>query len=800
MDIRNTNKEKNNLFLRVGIIGTALFLLLCLLFFIWGYSNLKEDIFNPGSSSELGCKWDYETSLGRSGRISLPTRFKLEKGEEIVFTSILPQAGIDNDTYLCILAGRDYSVYIDGLLRYEHDHIKEGLPSRSVKSYYALIKLRTRDRSKEIRIEKREDKVNNGYFNEIRIGNLAAIKNDLVMDNGFKFYAALLLFVLALVLFVSTVVINRIYGIKTFEFSMLSLSMLCVAAWIITDSYMFQVFFGFTYVDGIISYILMDLLPIPFLLYINEIQEHRFQKIYSCFMAGLILEEIIVTILNFTDIYYYEDTLMINTACIVIVAVGLLSCIFKDIFIDRHREYITVAVGIAALTFCTMMEIIFINRGVIHYAGAWMVIGIYIILATALIDSVRRAIAYERNRREAIEANIVKSNFLANMSHEIRTPINTIMGMNEMIIRESRDENITEYADYINRSGNLLLTIIGDVLDFSKIESGKLNPVLDKYETAMMLKDISDFMNERTSSKGLEAKFDIDEKLPSVLYGDVNRIKQILINLITNAVKYTKEGSVTFRAYREESDEEDMINVNFEVIDTGMGIKEEDIGKLFDSFTRMDENKNRNIQGTGLGLAIVKSLTQIMKGSIDVRSKYGEGSVFHVSLPQKVTDPSPIGNILEKKVKKASEKKGYKASFTAPEARILAVDDTSSNLMIIKYLLKETKIVIDTADGGEKAISDAMENKYDIILLDHMMPEPDGIEVLKRIKGQKDGPNIDTPVIVLTANATSESRQQYLACGFDDYITKPVNGKELEKALMGFLPDDKVKPANDQAG
>ncbi len=798
--IKDREKKKIQLY-DICLFFAAFFFAIVIILFVLGKAYLKNDAFYPGECGYLDISWEYETESGKKGTTVFPCNLEVKYGEGIIFTSKLPDEGINDDTYICILGGRDYEVYVDGKLRYIFDSNTNLYPAKGVKSLYSPVKMSGRDCGKEISIVKNEDKVDNGNANRIRIGTLAAIKYDIFKENAFKFLAALGLFLLSLLIFILTFVVNRLYDIKTREFGALAFSMMAVSAWIMTDSYLFQIIFKTTYVDGLMSFILISMLPIPFFVYMDEIQDHRYKKQYAYVMAGLVLDGLICSILHFTNIAIYEQTLIFNNLCVVIAAIVMMFYIIRDVFIEHITDYIAVAVGIIIMIICTVLEVAFINTGNTGFVGGWMTIGLYFMLIMALVDSGRRAVSYERKRREAIEASIVKSNFLANMSHEIRTPINTIMGMNEMIIRENKDEKIGEYADYIKRSGDLLLTIIGDVLDFSKIESGKLNPVPAEYETRVLLKDMKDFIHERGKAKGLEVNLDIDPLLPSRLYGDVDRIKQILINLTTNAIKYTKEGSVTFKAYAEKSeadirDPEDgkkIRNIHFEVIDTGMGIKEEDIGRLFDSFTRMDENKNRSIQGTGLGLAIVKSLTEIMKGQISVTSTYGKGSTFHVYLPQKLIDEKAIGEDWDvRKEENRSAGKAYSVSFKAPEARLLAVDDTASNLLIIKYLLKNTDIVIDAVGGGEEAIQKAEEIKYDVILLDHMMPEPDGIEVLNRIKSNKEGLNKSTPVIVLTANATSESRAQYLACGFDDYLTKPVDGKALEETLRGFISDEKL--------
>jgi len=391
---------------------------------------------------------------------------------------------------------------------------------------------------------------------------------------------------------------------------------------------------------------------------------------------------------------------------------------------------------------------------------------------------------------EAREAAKSKSDFLANMSHEIRTPINSVLGMNEMILRESSETQIREYASNVENSGKMLLSLINDILDFSKIESGKMDLVLVKYSMSSLLNDVCNMIMSRVKEKNLVFVTDISEDIPEYLYGDEVRIKQIVTNLLTNAVKYTETGTVTLSARHTEGDFNN-ITLEFAVKDTGKGIKPEDRDKLFESFQRVDEVRNRNIEGTGLGLAITSRLVSLMEGSVSVESEYGKGSTFIVSIPQKAVKAEKIGNFKERFKNTSSIKKVYKESFVAPSAKVLIVDDVRVNLLVAKSLLKQTKMQIDTAAGGEAAIAKLKEQQYDVVLLDHMMPGMDGIETLEVIKDEHIADGVT--FIALTANAVSGAQKKYLDVGFDDYLSKPIEGKELEKMMIKWLPKDKVK-------
>ena len=387
-------------------------------------------------------------------------------------------------------------------------------------------------------------------------------------------------------------------------------------------------------------------------------------------------------------------------------------------------------------------------------------------------------------------ANKAKSNFLANMSHEIRTPINTVLGMDEIILREATEVPIKGYAENIREAGTTLLSLVNDLLDFSKIECGKMEILPVEYEVANVLTEVINMIEIKAVNKRLEFKAIVAEDIPYLLFGDEIRLKQVMINLLTNAVKYTEEGSVILKVDWKEAGDS-AIQLIVSVTDTGIGIKPEDIDKLFVSFERIEEKRNRNIEGTGLGISITKELLELMNSSLNVRSEYGVGSTFSFTLKQGIRDRKPIGRFREKYAYSNEKIKKYRTTFVAPNAKILVVDDNAMNLSVVEGLLKNTKIQVDCANGGEAALEFCKDVKYDIIFMDHMMPYMDGIETLKNIKATKDSPNVDTPVIVLTANAVSGAKEMYLEAGFVDYMSKPIQGKRLEEKIVEYLPEDK---------
>ena len=412
----------------------------------------------------------------------------------------------------------------------------------------------------------------------------------------------------------------------------------------------------------------------------------------------------------------------------------------------------------------------------------------------------------EKVRAES--ANHAKSDFLANMSHEIRTPINAVLGMNEMILREDHRaqelakndsvdmietlKNINVYANDVKNAGHNLLAIVNDILDFSKIEAGKMDITEAPYQLSSLLNDLNNMILFKAQDKKLDFKIDVDRTLPDDLYGDEVRVRQVLTNILGNAVKYTEKGSVRL-TLRGEEQGDGTILLKAEISDTGIGIRPEDKEKLFTKFQRLEMEKNSTVEGTGLGLVITQRLLDMMGGTIAVESEYGKGSVFTVTIPQRIVSNVSVGNFQERFENNMQQGSSYKESFRAPNARILVVDDTRINLAVVENLLKSTLMRIDTALSGAEAVKKAEEIAFDLILMDQRMPEMDGTEALHKIRETSGGKSSKVPVICLTADAVIGAKERYLSEGFSDYLTKPIDSFALEKMLKKYLPESKVE-------
>ena len=413
------------------------------------------------------------------------------------------------------------------------------------------------------------------------------------------------------------------------------------------------------------------------------------------------------------------------------------------------------------------------------------------------IDKLKEDQKLQTELEVAQKSSEAKSSFLSNMSHEIRTPINAILGMNEMILRQDNDPEILEYAMNIKSAGNSLLSIINDILDFSKIEAGKMDILPVNYNLSSMINDLVNMISVRAEGKGLDINVNVDENIPDQLEGDEVRIKQCVTNILTNAVKYTEQGSVKMNVTYKEADDNN-IYLRFTVSDTGIGIKEEDLNKLFSPFERIEETRNRTIEGTGLGMSIVKKLLAMMDTKLEVKSVYGEGSEFSFEIIQKVVNREAIGDFKKRYKEYIKGLKKYHEKYHAPDAKVLVVDDTPMNLTVVKGLLKATRIQVDTADSGKETLKKVQEQKYDIIFIDHRMPEMDGLETLAAMKELEGNLNEGVPCIALTANAGLGAREEYINAGFDDYIAKPINSELLESMIRNYLPDEKILEADEK--
>ena len=764
------------------IMGTMM--LASFLFLILGELLLPaENNWGEDTFQAFDAEWERELPDGSRKPMTVPGQCDAKHGEWFTVVTTLPKD--QEDTWICVRSmQQELSIYVGDELRKEYSTLDTQPVGKTSTMTYVFFELFEEDAGKELRMEIMSDSDYAGYVSDIYEGEKADITYHFYGVHMPSAIIAAFLFLMSIVVIAGCVFIRFYYKRKA-DIIHLGSGVLVAATWLLVESKIRQFIFPNSTVAMLMGFLMIAVLPYPLMAYLNSIQKGRYQKAYLVLGTASAINFALIVGLQIFNIRDFFETMAISHLIIVALIVTMAVTITLDIVHKRIWEYREVAVGFAILMLMGVFEISLVYTINAKLNGVFLGIGLIMLLGTAGIKTLRDLFAIEKEKQRAIAASESKAKFLANMSHEIRTPINTIMGMNEMVLRENQDETIAEYAYNIKNASQMLLGLVNEILDFSKIEAGKLEIVESDYKLKGMLQDVVLGSRFNADKKGLSFITQIDETMPSVLKGDELRIKQILNNLLSNAVKYTQKGSVTFLAKGIPS--KDGVTLEFKIKDTGIGIKKEDMDKLFASFQRLELSKNRYIEGTGLGLNITKQLVFIMGGTITVESEYSKGSCFTVRIPQQVTDESPMGSVEKTCRESDTIISRTEEVLQFPDAQILVVDDTKVNLLVIKELLKRTLVQLDMASGGEECLAVTKNKKYDLILMDHMMPEPDGIQTLHMMRQDKDNMNQDTPVVVLTANALVGSKETYLKEGFADYLAKPVKADELEKMLGQFL-------------
>lgn len=704
---------------------------------------------------------------------------------DVILEGVLPDDIDRNMSSLCF-RGMDMEVYIDGSLRDEYKTTDfRFLGDRSAECYL-FVPLYPEDSGKTIRLFY---EYNSGFVNEAYYGTRVGIIKMLLHNYGAEFYVGLMVLSLGFICLVASIVYRVMY--KTYlEMQHLSIGVLLGGCWVMSNSVFRQFYTRNISVMSDIPFLMVMLLPIPFTIFIDSLQQKRYTKLLT--FAGFmeIADFVILTLLFVLGRVPLVKSFNI-AAISCLICIGIIAyTIIKDSSKKLTRDYEYVAVGFVVLALAGIGQIfsyMFSHKGV--FSGLLMSIGLMGFLICATIHTIKQLIGIRLSASEAMIANKAKDQFLANMSHEIRTPLNGILGMDEMIIRESRDSRIKKYALEIKSAGNTLLSIINDILDMSKIESGNFEILPIDYDLSSVLNDVLNMTRPRAQKKGLEYNFVVADDIPSVLNGDEIRIRQVTLNIINNAIKYTQEGSVSVVVSSKAVGQDNYTDLVVSVSDTGVGIKDEDKDKLFKSFQRLDEKKNRNIEGTGLGLHITHSLLDMMGGGIDIESEYGKGSTFTITVPQKIVNSEPIGDFSKAVKNYLDNIETDEVALYAPEAEILVVDDNAMNLEVMEGLLSDTKIKTELVQSGAECIEKVSGKKYDCILLDQMMPGMSGEETLNKMR--KMDILKGTPVIALTADAIMGAEESYLSKGFSDYVSKPVKYAILEQVLKEYLPKEK---------
>ena len=778
------------------ILNTLYIVILILVFtyFIGGQLLGPEDRPSGNDICRLfENQWYRIDSSGHRNKITIPGKCSAGRKEIVTVETTLPTM-IKNGRYLCFRSAKqDMNFYIDGHLRQTYSTKDTRFFGRMSAVAYIFMEIDPEDAGKLLRIETMTDSSYSGIFYPVYYGTPLGIWHHFFRQFGLELIVAFITLILSLIAIIGSMSL-RFYYHRKVPLEYLGWGILIAAVWLITNSTFRQLIFPNISVVNDMTFLMIMLLSLPYLLYMDAIQKGRYRKGYHILEGIVVLNFIVCSILHMTKIMDFTDTIgYVSFFCIVSI-LWLILTIFIDLVKKQAEDYLFVAVGMFGVCVAAFIQIIIYFQRSNLFNGVILAIGLIFLLVFSTINTIREIVAMDREKQTALQASESKGRFLAQMSHEIRTPIHAVLGMDEMILRESSENHIREYAMDIQNAGQTLLALINDILDISKIESGKLQILPVDYDFSSLVHDVVNMMEMKAKDKGLDFNLSVAESIPSRLLGDDVRIRQILVNLLNNAIKYTEKGSVSLEITADLHEEE--AELHFLVKDTGIGIRESDMEKLFQEFERIEESRNRQIEGTGLGMSIALQLLNMMESHLDVESIYGKGSVFSFTLTQKIMSEEPVGN-LEERLRQHSPKEEYQALFTAPDARILIVDDNSVNRRVLSNLLKETRISIEEAASGEQCLEMIQNTCYDLVFMDHMMPEMDGIETLRHIRAQKNHPNANTPVVALTANAVTGAREMYLKEGFQDFLSKPVNPEKLEKMLLEYLPADKVNYEKD---
>ena len=772
-------------------------ILTVILIIVFGYIIIGELVMPRNSLiSGIVCdelpsdKWYLVKEDGTRVPFEVPGK---AEGDVVLETTLPESFDVDYDA-LCF-RGMDMVISIDGQVRAQSVAEYYGyLGDRSAEKY-VFVSLRGEDAGKKLLVSY---EYNYGVVYGVYIGTRIGILGYLFRLYGLELIVGFILIIIGIICLIAAVVYKFRYG-KYLELEHLSIGAILGAVWVLSNSVFRQLYTSNISVMSDIPFLMVMVMPLPYLVFVNSLQNGRFHRVITIASVLEIANFVFCISMFVSGKIPLADSFIYSALCALVSIVIFFVTVIIDIKNHQVESYIFVAAGFGVLAVAATAQILayqFAHNGV--FSGLFMALGLFGFMLCSIIHTIKQIIGIRLESNELWHISKAKDDFLANMSHEIRTPLNGILGMDEMIIREAAQSSIKKYALEIKSAGNTLLSIINDILDLSKIESGNFEIIPVEYDVASVLNDVLIMTRPRAQKKGLDFNYRVSENIPSVLFGDEIRIRQVMLNIINNAIKYTEKGCVDVTISTKETVSGHYTQLMVKVADTGMGIRDEDKEKLFKSFQRLDEKKNRSIEGTGLGLHITYRLLEMMEGKIELDSEYGKGSCFEITIPQKIANARPIGDFSRAVKNYLDNIEPDEVELYAPEAQVLVVDDNSMNLEVMEGLLNDTGIKVTPVDSGQKCIDKVKENRFDCILLDQMMPGMSGEETLSEMleMGILNG----TPVVALTADAIIGARENYISKGFTDYISKPVKYDVLEKVLKQYIPKEKQlarSPADD---
>ena len=765
------------------IAGIILFFFIIALVFIGEYSLPDERTYTDFSVESFNDGWKRIHVDNSVESISVPGQYKPEVSHEFVIINTL-KIWQDRDCYLSFNSNKqDVKVYVADEIRYEFTTKETRLFGDHSPGTFLFVPLHPSDNGQTIKIVFQGDNNYSGVVDEINIGSQLGIIMNIYSRERYTLLLTLFLLTLGIIAFIIGVNVKVAYN-KTISLFYAGWIMICFSIWSLAESGCRQIFVPNYSLLSYMTYISLGMLPIAMAMFFDKLQEGRYRTMY---MIIVVLEEfsVMVAIL----LQFYNDTDLSNLLPIAFLAIVVTMALFlltliPDFIQSRVKGFWMELIGILGSIVMGAIQIYDYKKyRPITMNALYLLIGMVFLMTMSYINALRDIRDTEREMFAAVQAHEASTAFMTRMSHEMRTPINAILGMNKMILRESREDNILEYARDVNSAGNYLLGIVNEVLDLAKVTAGSIEISPEDYDLMDMIRECYSLVRPRAKASRLSFEVDMSDVLPSRLRGDKERIIQVITNLLTNAVKYTPEGRVTLTVDGKIENGKLMLIVS--VSDTGIGVAEENLPYLFDAFRRVGEFKQKRIEGTGLGLTITKQLVDLMEGEISVESEIGKGTTFTVIIPQEIRSVEPCGAFSmgpngDRRVADRHE------TFDVL-GKILVVDDVAINLRVFSALLSNTDLSVDTAISGVEAIEKVKRTKYDLIFIDHLMPGMDGIELKNVLDNLDSNLNKDTPIIMQTANAVVGAKEEYVRLGFADYIAKPIKEEELRKLIRKYI-------------
>lgn len=776
--------EKTNKFVYQIIVtcGIILFIFVLVLMILGEHALPEERTYSDFSLRDYSTGWQRLDENGRLVDIQVPGEYEQSNVNQLVIQKKITDVSEDGLYVTFDSAKQDIFAYVDDKLVYEYSTKDTRLFGSNSPGALMFVPVAKADEGKNLKIVFVGDNNYSGVVSQIRIGTQLGIVSDLFEREKLSLFLAGLLLMVGFIAFIIGVGVKISYN-KTLPLFYAGWVVMCAALWALAESNARQFIAPNFTLISYVTYLSLMMIPFVMAMYFDKLQDNRYHMFYmvvevlDLFVAyiGLILQ-----FFNDTDLSGILPFAFIGIILTVIIFVITLVC---DFIQGNLKGLLPEMIGILGGIVAGLIQINAYRTHPTSIDRVIILLGLLFMVVMSYIKALNNVRTMERDMYAAVQAQEASTAFLSRMSHEMRTPINAILGMNKMILRESREENILDYARDVNGAGNYLLSIVNEVLDLAKVTAGKIEIVEEDYDLMEMVRECYALVRPRAKASRLAFEVDMSDVLPSVLRGDKDRIIQVITNLLTNAVKYTPEGRITLTIRGKIFEGRLLLIIT--VSDTGIGVEKENIPYLFDSFRRVGEFQHKKIEGTGLGLTITKQLIDLMDGSISVESEVGKGTSFTVVIPQEIRSVEPCG--VFSMGPNGDRRVADRHEIFDILGSILVVDDVAINLRVFSMLLNNTDITVDTAISGVEAIEKIKKTKYDMIFIDHLMPGMDGIELKNILDSLDDNPNKDTPLIMQTANAVVGAKEEYERLGFSDYIEKPIKEEELRKLIRKYI-------------